>query len=68
MLSLYIIHSISYSVTIELIQVDSEGEPVSAGEILRNLENVAENLAKSGILPGAEVESVVAVVPGKIWS
>lgn len=54
-----------HSATIELIQLDSSGEPLSIGETLNNLKAIAEQLEKSGILPGIEVESVTAINPSE---
>ena len=51
--------------TIELIQVDSSGEPLSVGQTLSNLLEVIEQLDKSGVLAGADVDSVSAVVPSE---
>ena len=45
--------------------MDSSGEPLSIGETLSNLMEVAEELQNSGFLQGAEVDSVSAVNPSK---
>ena len=55
------------SVTIEVIQVDSSGEPLSIGQTLGNLERAAQEIRRSGVFPGAQVGSVSAVVPSE-WS
>ena len=53
------------SVTIELIQVDSSGEPLSIGETLSNLEKVTDEITKSGLFSGAELGGISAVNPSK---
>ena len=53
------------SVTIEVIQVDDSGEPLSIGETLDNLEKVAGEIARSDFFPGAELGSVSAVIPSE---
>ena len=53
------------SVTIEVIQVDDSGEPLSIGETLDNLEKVAGAITRSDVFPGAEVGSVSAVIPSE---
>ena len=45
--------------------MDSSGEPLSIGETLSNIVEVAEDLQNSGFLQGAEVDSVSAVNPSK---
>ena len=45
--------------------MDSSGEPLSIGETLSNLVEVAEELQNSGFLQGTEVDSVSAVNPSK---
>jgi hypothetical protein len=50
-------------VTIELIQVDDSGKPLSVGQTLSNLQDVAETLAKSEMFSGAEVGFPSAVNP-----
>ena len=46
--------------------MDSDtGEPLSIGKTLNNLQDIAEEFAKSEILPGAEVDSVSAVIPSE---
>lgn len=54
-----------YSATIELVQVDSSGEPLSIGQTLDNLMAITEQLEKSDILLGIEVESVSAINPSE---
>ena len=51
--------------TIELIQVDSSGEPLSVGETLDNLQKLVEELEKSDLLSGAELDSVSPIVPSE---
>ena len=45
--------------------MDSSGEPLSVGQTLSNLLEVVEQLDKSGVLAGADVDSVSAVVPSE---
>jgi len=58
-------HLLSPSVTTWIIQVDSLGQSLTAGETLRNLEEVLEELAKSDILAGAQVGEISAPTPSK---
>ena len=55
----------SPSVTIDIIQVDNSGQSLTAGETLRNLEEVAEEILKSDTLAGAQVAEILALNPSK---
>ena len=67
--SWYILHllvwSLTCSVTIELIQVDGSGKPLSIGETLNNLQKVTEEITKSDLFSGADLEGVSSVNPSE---
>lgn len=45
--------------------MDSSGEPLSVGQTLENLQKLMDELEKSDLLSGAELDSVSPVIPSE---